>query len=96
MEAISLKKQYNPSSLYLTLEKEPRFLSLDAFAPQIIKSLCDEFKKVNTITSYILEGCIRFVQVLDVSLNQLMERLVAQATSDHANEYHKRYIKGVS
>jgi hypothetical protein len=58
------------------------------------KSLRDEFRKLNTTTSYILGGCTRFVQVLNVSLNQPMKRLVAQATSDHADKYHERYMKG--
>jgi hypothetical protein len=34
-----VKKQYIQSSPYLTSEKEPRLLSLNAFAPQMTKSL---------------------------------------------------------
>jgi hypothetical protein len=59
-----------------------------------MKSLHNEFRKLNTTTSYILRGCTGFVQVLDVSLNQLMKHLVAQAASNHADKYHKHYIKG--
>jgi hypothetical protein len=88
-----VKRQYSPALEYLLQDKEPRFLCLDAFAPQMTKNLRDEFKKLNCTTLYIPGGCTGFVQVLDVSLNKPLKALVAQAASDHADKYHKRYIQ---
>jgi hypothetical protein len=64
------------ASPYSTLEREPRLLYLDAFAPQMTKSLYDEFKKIN-YTTYIPSGYTSFVQVLDVSLNKPLKALIA-------------------
>jgi hypothetical protein len=89
-----VKKQYALASPYFVREQEPRFLCLDAFAPQMTQSLRDEFKKLNCTTSYIPGGCTGFVQVLDVSLNKPLKALVAQAALDHADKYHDRYEKG--
>jgi hypothetical protein len=86
-----VKKQYAVASPYFEREKEPRFLCLDAFAPQMTKTLQGEFKKLNCTTSYIPGGCTGFVQVLDVSLNKPLKDLVAQAASDHADKYHEKY-----
>ena len=86
-----MKKQYAVASPYFEREKEPRFLCLDAFAPQMTKTLQAEFKKLNCTTSYIPGGCTGFVQVLDVSLNKPLKDLVAQAASDHADKYHEKY-----
>ena len=58
------------------------------------QSLQDEFKKLNCTTSYIPGGCTGFVQVLDVSLNKPLKALVAQAASDYADKYYRRYEKG--
>jgi hypothetical protein len=89
-----VKKQYATASPYFKSENEPRFLSLDAFAPQMTNSLRDEFKKLNCTTSYIPGGCTGFVQVLDVSLNKVLKALVAQQASDHADKFHDRYEAG--
>jgi hypothetical protein len=89
-----VKKQYAPASLYFGQEKEPRFLCLDAFAPQMTQSLRKEFKKLNCTTSYIPSGCTGFVQVLDVSLNKPLKALVAQAASDHADKHYEKYKAG--
>jgi len=89
-----VKKQYATASPYFTSENEPRFLSLDAFAPQMTNSLRQEFKKLNCTTSYIPGGCTGFVQVLDVALNKELKALIAQQASDHADKYHDRYERG--
>jgi hypothetical protein len=89
-----VKKQYSTTSAYFTKEKEPRFLCLDAFAPQMTKELRDKFKRLNYTASYIPGGCTGFVQVLDVSLNQPLKALVAQAAADHADKFYERYAKG--
>jgi hypothetical protein len=59
----------------------------------MMKNLQDEFKKLNCTTSYIPSGCTSFVQVLDVSLNKPLKALVAQAASNHADKYYKRYMQ---
>jgi DDE superfamily endonuclease len=89
-----IRKQYTSASAYLARENEPRLLTLDAFAPQMTKSVMAEFKKINCITSYIPGGCTSFVQVLDVSLNKTLKALVAQAAKDHANKYASQYEEG--
>jgi hypothetical protein len=89
-----VKKQYKTASPYLTSENEPRFLSLDAFAPQMTNSLREEFKKLNCTTSYIPGGCTGFVQVLDVALNKELKALVAQQASNHADKFHDKYERG--
>ncbi len=86
--------QYSVASPYFTREKEPRFLCLDPFAPQMTQSLRDEFKKLNCTTSYIPGGCTGFVQVLDVSLNKVLKALVAEQASNHADKYHTKYEAG--
>ena len=72
-----VKKQYRVASPYFESENEPRFLSLDAFVSQITKSLCEEFKKLNCITSYIPGSYTGFVQILDIALNKELKKLVA-------------------
>jgi hypothetical protein len=72
-----VKKQYAIASPYFEQEKEPQFLCLDAFAPQMTKALQGKFKKLNCTTLYIPSGCTSFVQVLDVSLNKPLKDLVA-------------------
>lgn len=89
-----VKNQYTPASPYYLSDQEPRLLCLDAFAPQMTKSLRDEFKKINCTTSYIPGGCTGFIQVLDISLNKPLKALVAQQASDHADKYHERYVAG--
>ena len=89
-----VKMQYSVASPYFTREKEPRFLCLDPFAPQMTQSLRDEFKKLNCTTSYIPGGCTGFVQVLDVSLNKVLKALVAEQASNHADKYHAKYEAG--
>ena len=42
-----VRKQYAIASEYFTHENEPRFLCLDAFAPQMTDQLRSEFKKLN-------------------------------------------------
>jgi DDE superfamily endonuclease len=89
-----VRRQYRTASPYFANENEPRFLSLDAFAPQMTQSLRDEFKKLNCTTSYIPGGCTGFIQVLDVSLNKELKALVAQQASNHADKFHNRYERG--
>ena len=60
-----IRRQWMPSSAYLSCDKEPRLLTLDAFAPQMCEEIRDEFKKCNTTISIIPGGCTGFVQVLD-------------------------------
>jgi hypothetical protein len=47
------------------------------------KLVLNEFKKLNYTTSFILGGCIGFIQVLNIALNQPLKELVKQATDDH-------------
>ena len=89
-----VRKQYAIASEYFTHENEPRFLCLDAFAPQMTDQLRSEFKKLNCTTSYIPGGCTGFVQPLDVSLNKPLKALVAQAAADHADKFYDRYATG--
>jgi hypothetical protein len=49
------------------------------------KSVFNEFKKLNYTTSFILGGCIGFIQVLNITLNQPLKELVKQAADDHYN-----------
>jgi hypothetical protein len=49
------------------------------------KLVLNEFKKLNCTTSFILGGCIGFIQVLDIALNQPLKELVKQAANDHYN-----------
>ena len=86
-----VKKQYATSFIYFIRENEPRFLSLDAFAPQMTKSLRDEFKKLNCTISYILGGYTGFVQVLDVGLNKELKALVTQKAFNYTDKYYNRY-----
>lgn len=89
-----VKKQYGPASTYFAAEREPRFLSLDAFAPQMTAKVRAEFDKLLCTTSYIPGGCTGFVQVLDVALNKLLKALIAQAASDHADKHFDKYEAG--
>jgi hypothetical protein len=89
-----VKKQYTPASPYFLKDQEPRLLCLDAFAPQMTKSLRDEFKKINCTTSYIPGSCTGFIQVLDISLNKPLKELVAEQASNHADKYYKKYTEG--
>jgi hypothetical protein len=89
-----VKKQYASASAYLARENEPRLLTLNAFAPQMTKSVIAEFKKLNCTTSYIPGGCTGFVQVLDISLNKTLKAFVAQAAEDYADKYAREYEEG--
>jgi AMMECR1 domain-containing protein len=89
-----VREQHALASEYFTQENEPRFLCLNAFTPQMTDQLRSEFKKLNYTTSYILGGCIGFVQPLDVSLNKPLKALVAQAAANHANKFYNQYAIG--
>jgi hypothetical protein len=89
-----VRKQYALASEYFSTENEPRFLCLDAFAPQMTQGLRKEFKKLNYTTSYIPGGCTGFVQPLDVSLNKPLKALVAQYAADHADKFYNKYVAG--
>jgi hypothetical protein len=97
-DAVNLKdwiiRQYTSASAYLACENEPCLLSLNAFAPQMTKSVMAEFKKLNCITLYILSRCTGFVQVLDVSLNKTLKAFVVQAAEDYADKYASQYEEG--
>jgi hypothetical protein len=82
-----VKKQYTSASAYLACKNEPCLLTLDAFAPQMTKSVIAEFKKLNCITLRIPSRYTTFVQVLDISLNNTLKALVAQAAEDYADKY---------
>jgi hypothetical protein len=89
-----VKKQYAGASPYFPNKKEPRFLSLNAFTPQMTISLREEFKTLNCTTSYIPGGCTGFVQVLDVSLNKELKALVAYQASNYVDKFHDKYERG--
>jgi hypothetical protein len=89
-----VKKQYGPASPYFPSEGESRFLSLDAFAPQMTSGVRAEFKKLNCTCSYIPGDCTGFIQALDVTLNKLLKTLVEQAASNHTDKYWEKYEAG--
>jgi hypothetical protein len=80
--------------VYLSRENEPRLLTLNAFAPQMTKSVMAEFKKLNRITLFVPSEFTSFVQVFDISLNKTLKALVAQAVEDHADKYASQYEEG--
>jgi hypothetical protein len=82
-----IKRQYTSASVYLACENEPCLLTLNAFVPQMTKSVTAEFKKLNCITLYIPGRYTGFVQVLDVSLNKTLKAFVVQAAEDYADKY---------
>jgi len=84
-----VKHIYKFSSAYSTLsvEQEPRLLSLNAFSAHLTPTVRSALKAQKTTISVVPGGCTRMVQVLDVSLNKPLKALIKEEQDDHYDRH---------
>jgi hypothetical protein len=84
-----IKHIYQFSSAYSTLsvEHEPRLLSLDAFLSHLTPAVSHALKAQKVTISVVPGGCTGMVQVLDVSLNKPLKDLIQKEQDNHYNIY---------
>jgi hypothetical protein len=84
-----IKHMYQFSSAYSTLsvEREPRLLSLDAFLPHLTPAVSCALKAQKVTISVVPGGCTGMVQVLDVSLNKPLKDLIQEEQDNYYNTY---------
>lgn len=84
-----IKHIYQLSLAYSTIgaEQEPCLLALDAFVLYLTLAVRCAFKAQKTTLFVILRGCIKIVQVLDVSINKLLKNLIKEKQDSYYNQH---------
>lgn len=94
-----IKHLYTPSSNYPyfprnSINRPPRFLSLDVFAGQKTKEVIDSFKAIRCTTSFIPGGTTGFLQVCDTAVNKSLKARIEELADQYIDEHEVEWIEG--